>query len=135
MNEQLSMKAEYGQARDIADGSMGGERSLKDLERGAMRKGALPISVVAREGTTIATCGDTAGLMLPMCKGQVKVSSVPSFVPIWKARITLSDFSTTCVAQAGPVPSKAFRAGLYLEGSWKLRPSPGSLMISITEAL
>lgn len=71
----------------------GDKRSKKDLERGAMGKGALPISVAVKEGTTTATCGDTAGLVLPKCKRQVRVSSVPSFLPIWKARITLSDLA------------------------------------------
>ena len=130
MKGQTSMKAEYGQAWAIADGSTGEARKKKDLERGAVGVG---------EGTTTAICGDTAGLVCvsaPHVQEAGKgASSFPSVLLKHGPRIALSDLPPCVLHRLVLLQAKPSEQELYHEGPWKLRPTPSSLKISIIETL
>lgn len=139
MKGQMSMKAESGQAWAIADGSTGEGRRKKDLERGAIGEEDLPLSMVVGEGTTTAICGDTAGLAhvsAPHVQEAGKgVSSFPSLLLNCGTRIALSDLPPHVLHRLVLFQAKPSEQELYHEGSWTLRPTPSSLMISIIEVL
>jgi len=139
MKGQRSMKAEYGPAWAIVDGSMGDRRRKKNLEREAMGKGDLPLSLAAGEETATAICGDTAGLACASAphlqetgKGMLSFTSV---LLNSGARIAFSDLPPCVLHRLVLLHAKPSEQELYHEGSWKLRPVPGSLMSSVIEAL